>query len=483
MSRSISLWTKIQVQQATRATSAEGDWQASSVGIDSRAITPGMLFIALAGERFDGHDFVAGALAAGAVGAIVQHTPAGMQEGDSRLLYVDDTTQALQALAVASRARFTGKVVGITGSVGKTSTKQALQLALQAVGECYATRGNYNNHIGVPLTLANMPAQADYAVIEMGMNHAGEIAALSALARPHVALITTIESAHIEFFDSVADIAHAKAEIATGLEPECVVLLPADSPYLPELLSDMQHYQVDDVRLCGCAREAAYRLIALTSEGLATHITVEIMGVQMQLSLPVLGEHYGVLAAQVLGVVHALQADLPTAAMGLARYHEPEGRGRVYTLHLPDGVAYLLDDSYNASPASMRMALQRLVLTGNALGSTRLLAALGDMLELGEHSTQEHLALAAPVEAANIDTLWCAGVAMQHLAAVTNAIYVPKASDLVPDIISALRAGDILLVKGSHGSNLYTVAQALREAYQAVSVAGQVKTHDVATAS
>lgn len=461
------LWKADEAASATQGE-AQGVWNARRVVIDSRSVQEGDLFVALKGERFDGHEFVAAALQQGAAAVMVE---AGYEAaGSVPALRVGDTFVALQALARKARQRTRARIAGITGSVGKTSTKEALALILSAQGRVHMTQGNYNNHIGVPLTLANMPQECDFAVIEMGMNHAAEITPLSRLTRPHAALITAVEAVHMEFFANLDGIAAAKCEICAGLEPEAPLLLPATSPHLglmQRLARD--RYHISNILTFGAAEYADYRLINCTMEGLGMSVEAHIGNTPMEYRIGAYGEHWAAMSVGVLGLVEALHADVRAAAEALQRFHEPEGRGNIQKITLPKGDAYLIDDSYNASPASMRAAFAKLAGVHRGLAPEgRMVAVLGDMLELGEASPQFHAELAKELEITGVHQLFVAGTLMRHL---WNALppgmrggYASTAAELLPLLRTSLQEGDTVLLKGSHGSHIHTLAGALKDA-------------------
>ena len=464
----MALWKYKEAASATQGALLEGGWEAERVVIDSRIVRPGDLFVALRGENFDGHDFIGRAMEQGAVAVMVEQGylhPPGVPA-----LVVGDTYAGLEALGRKARQRTQAKIAGITGSVGKTSTKEALALALAIQGRVHMTQGNYNNHIGVPLTLANMPAESDYAVIEMGMNHADEIIPLSRLSRPHAALITSIEAVHIEFFEGLEGIASAKCEICAGLEPEGTLILPASSPYLglmQRLARD--RYGITNILTFGAAEYADYRLVNCTMEGLGMRVEAHIGNTPIEYQLGAYGQHWAAMSVGVLGMAEALHADVRAAAEALQRFRELEGRGNIKKITLGGGDAYLIDDSYNASPASMRAAIAKLA--GVHLGLApegRMVAILGDMLELGEESPKYHADLAEALETSGVHRVLLAGDHMRHLWDVLpermRGTYVRETADLLPALPEFLRAGDTILLKGSHGSHIYTLAKALKEA-------------------
>ena len=445
------------------ADDAADDWQASGVSIDSRSMAPGDLFVALAGPNFDGHDFVSDALANGAAGAIVSRVPAGL-EATPQLIVVDDCDAALTALGRFARDRSTAKFVAVTGSVGKTSTKDGLAVALGACGVTHATQGNLNNHWGVPLTLARLPADAAYGVIEMGMNHAGELTPLSKIARPDVAVITTIEAVHLEFFDSVAGIAEAKAEIFAGLNKDGVAVLNRDNAYFAMLAAIAAQRGAKRILAFGAHPEADARLVDLHTDDEGSDVTAEIDGDTFRYRLNAPGRHRVINSLAVLGAVAALDTSVEVAAQALGTVAIPRGRGRRHQVATQDGDYVVIDDSYNASPASMRAAFEVLGAARPA-GAGRRLAVLGDMLELGPEAPQLHARLAQNLEDNRVDLVFTCGALM---AALADALPSPMrgghaatSEQLLPLVLNAVGAGDVVLVKGSLGSRVGPIAEAL----------------------
>ncbi|HZU90069.1 MAG TPA: UDP-N-acetylmuramoyl-tripeptide--D-alanyl-D-alanine ligase, partial [Stellaceae bacterium] len=350
---SAPLWTAASAAAATGGR-AVGDWSATGVAIDSRTAAPGDLFVALRGPRHDGHDFVRAAFARGAAAAVVAHDFADLPQ-DAPLLRVADTLAALGALAAAARRRSRARIVAVTGSVGKTGTKEALRLALSVCGPTAASAGSLNNHWGVPLSLARLPAEAAYGVFELGMNHAGEIAALTRLVRPHVAVVTTVEPAHLGFFPSVEAIADAKAEIFEGLEPGGIAVLYRDNPYYERLAAAARRCGAA-VLSFGAAADAAVRLAECALRPDGSTVAATLAGAPLRYELQVPGRHWVTNSLAVLAAAHAVGADAARAASALARLEAPTGRGRRHDLVWQDGRLTLFDESYNASPASMRAA-------------------------------------------------------------------------------------------------------------------------------
>lgn len=465
-----ALWTSAELRAATGGT-LPAEVAVTGISIDTRTIQPGDLFVALRDVR-DGHDFVADALAKGAAAALVDRDPPGLPAG-APLLRVADTLGGLQALGAAARARSTARVVGVTGSVGKTTTKEMLRTALGALGALgptHAAAASYNNHWGVPITLARMPRAAGFAAIEMGMNNRGEIAPLARMARPHVAIITTIGTAHIGNLGSQAAIAEEKADILLGLEKGGTAILPADTPFLPRLIERAKDVGAR-ILTFGEGARADIQLtdyVAGPDKGTA-RLLMDGLPLSVHLGAP--GHHLALNACAVLAAVHALEGDVVAAAEALAAFGAPAGRGERVTLALPGGPALLLDDSYNASVASIRAGLAVLA----AQTATRRIAVLGDMLELGTDGPAMHAEL-APAVAQVADIVFCCGPLIRGLFDALpesrRGAHAADSAALAPAVAAALRPGDAVLVKGSLGSRMATVVAALKSLNDKTSAAG-----------
>lgn len=460
------LWHGHDVALCTRGSGAT-DWEATGVSIDSRTIKPGDLFIALKGPLHDGHDHVAAALQAGAVAAIVSAAPPQVMP-DARLLLVPDTFVALQDLGQRARARARGKIVAVTGSVGKTGSKEQLRLMLGACGSVAASQGSFNNHWGVPLSLALLPEAADFGVFELGMNHAGEMTALTRQVKPHVALITTIEAVHLEFFPNVAAIADAKAEIFLSMDAAGTAVLNRDNPHFARLLGHARTQGIRNILSFGSAAGAEARLLDYRAEGDGGVVQAELFGKPSSFRLGAAGLHYAMNALGTLLTAQAAGADLARCAAALADYRAPGGRGARQRLSLPQGGAItLIDESYNASPVATRAAIAALGATQPGSGGRRI-AVLGDMRELGATAPQLHAALAAPLSEAKIDILFCCGHLIEGLfAAVPAAMrgaYTTDSAALAPKVTAALRDGDVVLVKGSKSVHMDVVIDQIRNA-------------------
>jgi UDP-N-acetylmuramoyl-tripeptide--D-alanyl-D-alanine ligase len=436
-------------------------FHATGISIDSRTVSPGDLFIALATDTGDGHAHVAEALQKGAAGAMVHREDAVPDE--AALLVVRNTQAALTELGAFARTRFEGAVVAVTGSVGKTTTKEMLRTALSACGPTHAAAASYNNHWGVPLTLARMPPDAAYAVVEIGMNHPGEIAPLANLAAPDVAIITSIAGAHLGHMGSLEAIADEKASILPAILQGGAAVLPADSPQLERLRHAVPHgvaiVTFGDSDLRGVRHDADGSDIHAIVCG--ADIKGNFCGTEIRFRLNAPGRHMVMNALATLNAAHCLGADISLCARALETFSPVAGRGA--RRPILGGTATLLDESYNASGASMRAALAVLRL----LPATRRVAVLGDMLELGDHSAREHADLADAVSD-SADLLYACGPWMKYLfnavAAEKIGLHAPDSTALAPAVCAAVRAGDAVLVKGSLGSRMRVVVDALEKA-------------------
>jgi len=471
------LWTSAEAVEATGGRSTF-DWSASGVSIDTRSIEPGELFVALKDAR-DGHDFVAQALEKGAAAALVSRVPDGVA-ADAPLLIVDDVLPALEAMGRAARARAKARVVAVTGSVGKTSTKEMLRVALSGQGTVHAAEKSFNNHWGVPLTLARMPREADFAVIEIGMNHPGEIAPLVAMARPHVALVTTVAAAHLAAFENVAAIAHEKAAIYSGLEPGGIAILNGDID-TAAILREAAQAATDTIWSFGEAEDNDYRLqrVTLSPDATVAQCASPMGTLTFKIAAP--GRHFARNAMAVIAVVDAVDADMGVAMSDLGRWRPPAGRGTRERLVLDpvvDGMVLdLIDDAYNANPTSMEAALEVLAAQEPVDGVGRVsrgrrIAVLGDMLELGQDEAAIHAALADLASMKAIALIHCVGPRMKNLhvalAPDKRGQWTETASEMAGKMRGLVDAGDVVLVKGSLGSRVGLVVDAVRKLGQAV---------------
>ncbi|MEX0590915.1 MAG: UDP-N-acetylmuramoylalanyl-D-glutamyl-2,6-diaminopimelate--D-alanyl-D-alanine ligase, partial [Xanthobacteraceae bacterium] len=386
----------------------------SGISIDSRTMAPGEAFFAIKGDRVDGHDYVADALARGAALAVVADDRLAAMPKGAPLAVVPDVLEGLRALARAARKRSDAQVIAVTGSAGKTGTKDALNLALSGDGETHVSAASFNNQWGVPLSLARLPETARFAVFELGMNHAGEIEPLTHLVRPQVAIITTVEPVHLEFFANVEAIADAKAEIFLGLERGGAAVLPRDNPQFDRLAAAARKSKVSRVVGFGEHERSEARLIDVALKPDCSTVRANILGDDITFKVGAPGRHLVLNSLAVLAAVKLADADLAKAGLALAGLVPSSGRGRRLTLDLGGGKALLIDESYNANPASMRAALDVL---GQALIGKRgrRIAVLGDMLELGPDAKELHRGLAEAVIAAKVDVVFCVGPLMREL--------------------------------------------------------------------
>ncbi|HWJ75015.1 MAG TPA: UDP-N-acetylmuramoylalanyl-D-glutamyl-2,6-diaminopimelate--D-alanyl-D-alanine ligase [Kaistia sp.] len=438
----------------------------SGISIDSRSVKPGEAFFAIHGDRLDGHDFVGKAAAQGAAVAVVaEERLSALGRLTIPLVVVSDVLAALESLGRAARARSTAGIAAVTGSVGKTTTKEMLARALAATGKTHFSPASFNNHWGVPLTLSRMPADAVYAVFEIGMNHAGEIVPLVQQVRPHVGIITTIEPVHVEFFpDGIDGITRAKAEIFAGIEPGGVAILNRDNPQFEPLALMAIDAGVDRVLGFGESADAEARLTAIDLMPDHSRVRADILGREVRFTIGAPGRHLVQNALAVLLAVHILGADLDLAADSLSGMAAPEGRGAQHWLTLGDGEALLIDESYNANPTSMRAAIAVLAASRPGPGGRRI-AVLGDMLELGERSGEMHAGLVEPLIAAGIDRVYCAGRLMHALWQVLptdmQGQYAETAEELDVILGDGIASGDVVMVKGSKGSRMTPLVERL----------------------
>jgi UDP-N-acetylmuramoyl-tripeptide--D-alanyl-D-alanine ligase len=444
-----ALWTSDEIAAATGGT-ASAPFAANGVTFDSREVGPGDLFIAMPGTVHDGHRFVDSAFAAGASGAIVS------QPVDGPHVLVEDSFAALQALGRAGRERSNALIIGVTGSVGKTSTKEALFAALDRnrPGKVHRSVKSYNNHTGVPLSLARMPRDAEFAVLEMGMNNKGEIAALTALVRPHLALITAIAPAHIENLGSEEAIADAKAEIFEGLELDGIAIIPNDTAHRDRLVKAARRH-ADRIITFGSGDADVHAVHAVSAEGGGSLISAALLECELTFTISQRGEHWVSNALAVLAAVEAIGGDAALAGLALADLGGLKGRGERHCIPLDGGEMLLIDESYNANPASMAATLRSL---GEEKDATRRIAVLGPMRELGEHSTELHAALAPAVISAGVDRLILIGEDMNPLdqalggqVEIERADSVEQATEL---LMRMIRPGDAVLVKASNSVGL-----------------------------
>jgi UDP-N-acetylmuramoyl-tripeptide--D-alanyl-D-alanine ligase len=453
-----ALWTSEEIAAAVGGIPG-GHFDVTGVTFDSREVGEGDLFIAMPGTVHDGHEFVGKALVAGAAGVLVS------RPADGPHVLVDDTARALQALGRAARERTHATIIGVTGSVGKTSTKEALFAALDRwrPGKVHRSVKSYNNHTGVPLSLARMPREADFAVLEMGMNNPGEIAALTRLVRPDVAIITAIAPAHIENLGSEEAIADAKAEIFEALEPDGVAVVPNDTPHRDRLVRAARRH-ADRIITFGSGDADVHAVHAVRADGGGSLITAALLDSEVTFTISQRGEHWVSNALAVLAAIEAVGGDAAVAGLALADLGGLKGRGERHRIAADGEEALLIDESYNANPASMAATLKSL---GDETGVARRIAVLGPMRELGERSDELHAGLAPAVLEAKVDELVLVGEDMRPLEnALDGKVHVTRASDAedAAEAVSRLmRPGDAILVKASNSVGLARVVELLKE--------------------
>ncbi len=464
MIQSNIIWT------ATEASKALGiqnlsDWRATGVSIDSRTLEKGDLFIALIGDAGDGHEYVAQAFENGAVAAIVSHPIDGVD--DNKLLMVKDTLHALQSLARAARKRTSAKIFAITGSVGKTGTKELLQAALSPYGQTHSSVKSYNNHWGVPLSLARMHAGTDFGIFEIGMNHKGEITPLSKMVQPDISIITTIAAVHIENFeDGIEGIAHAKSEIFDGMQSGSIAILNNDHDYFDILKANADKC---GLKICsyGDNKNADTQMLKILEAANGSRVDANIIGEDVKYSLQIAGKHIALNCLSVLSALKISGLQLKKAINALSKQEPVSGRGKreFLDIGLPENPVTLIDESYNASPTAMKAAFKVLALIDPGRGGRRI-AVLGDMLELGKDSDNMHVDLALPLKAANVDLVYTCGKKMRKLydtlPANQRGAHKDNSQELAKIVPDVLIPGDVVMVKGSLGSKMSLVVEALR---------------------
>ena len=446
-----ALWSGAELRTATGGEMAVA-FDAGGVSIDTRSIAPGDLFVALKGDAGDGHDHVAKALALGAAGAMVHRVVPGL---DGALLVVGDTFEGLRALGRFGRARFGGRMLAVTGSVGKTTTKEMLRQILLAFGETSAALASLNNHWGVPLTLSRLLPGAKFAVAEIGMNHAGEILPLARMVRPHVTVVTSVAAAHIGYLGSIEAIADEKASISAALEPDGVAVLPGDSPHIARLRAPAQR-----VLTFGARAGVDARLVAVDGDADGSAISIEIGGKTLRTRIAAPGRHMAMNATAAVLAATAMGIGAVEAAGALEGFSPVAGRGARRTIRVGGGTALLLDESYNASSVAVRAALSVLGLQAAA----RRVVVLGDMRELGDAGPGEHRGL-APDIADVADIVFTCGPLMKlahdAIPARLRGAHAENSEALAPIVAEALRPGDAVLVKGSLGSRMKVIVDAI----------------------
>lgn len=460
-----TIWTAADAAKATGGT-AKGNWAATGLSIDTRTLKPGDLFVALRGDHLDGHAYVAQALAKGAAAVMVDHLPDDVP-ADAPVLLVNDTFTGIQTLGMAARARCGGHIIAVTGSVGKTGTKEMLAAAFAPLGQVHASKASFNNHWGVPFTLSSMHAGSDYGIFEIGMNHSGEIEPLSKMVRPHVAIITTVEPVHIENFKSVEEIADAKAEIFKGLEPGGVAILNHDNPHYARLLAAAKTCGVKTLSF-GDSVDADANLLECLVASNGSRVRAKIGAEEIAFTLMIPGRHIAMNALSVLLAVKATGGSLEKAIEALEKIEPIAGRGKREMIDIGDksNPVTLIDESYNASPVAMRAAFKVLAMIDPGRGGRRI-AFLGDMLELGQNSGSLHADLALPLKAADVHLVYTCGTLMKNLhdslPQELRGEHRDTSKDLAKIVPDVLVPGDVVMVKGSHGSHMDVVVEAMRQ--------------------
>ena len=466
------LWT---VQELLAATgghlTGEITKPITGISIDSRELVQGDVFVAIRGEKMDGHDFVPAALKAGAAAALVSKPTPEMEAAGPVLTVRDDPLRGLEAMGRAARNWNQGKSIAVTGSVGKTSTKEMLRVALSASGQTHASAASFNNHWGVPLTLARFPRHAAFGVFEIGMNHAGEITPLVDMVKPHIAIITTIAESHIGHFKSLDEIADAKAEIFSGLVAGGIGIINRDTPYYDRLAQSARSQGVTNIVSFGVHEKADVRMERVALHPTCCCITADVMGEPVLYKLGMPGKHMAVNSLAVLAAVKLAGADLARAALALAEAAPAKGRGVQERLRGEAGEILLIDESYNANPASVAAALGLLAQAKPSKNGRRI-AVLGDMLELGDFGPELHAGLANNIDGQLLDRLYATGPLMTHLWAAVSpsrrGAHTQNSAELAKILVPVLRDGDVIMVKGSLGSKMAVVVEAIRNNFKPV---------------
>ena len=464
-----ALWRVDELLAATGGTlHGQVTMPLNGVTIDSRNFSPGDIFVAIKGDTHDGHDFVVNALKGGAGLAIVSRVTDEMKAAGALLEVAEDPLRGLENIGRAARARCQAQVIAVTGSVGKTSAKEMLRTALSASGLTHASAASFNNHWGVPLTLARMPRDTAFGVFEIGMNHSGEITPLVAMVKPHVAIVTAIAASHLGHFNSLDGIAEAKAEIFSGVVAGGHAVINRDTPYFDRLAAAARDCGIGNVVSFGKSAHADVRIERLALHAECCCVTADVMGESVIYKLGVPGEHMAVNSLAVLAAAKLCGADLARAALALAAAQPAKGRGVRERLPIAGGELLLIDESYNANPASVGAALALLANAKPGKGGRRI-AVLGDMLELGAHGPALHAGLFEPMDAAGVDVLYAAGPLMANLwervPTQKRGAHATASEGIREALLNSLRAGDVVMVKGSLGSRMGPLVEAIRAAY------------------
>jgi UDP-N-acetylmuramoyl-tripeptide--D-alanyl-D-alanine ligase len=473
-----ALWTTLELLAATKGRPLGNLPEAiTGISIDSRSLKAGEAFFAIKGDRVDGHDFASAAMAAGAGLLVVAEAklPA-LGRLAVPMIVVSDVLEAMAAVGVAARVRSRAKIIAVTGSAGKTTTKEALRLALAPSGKVHASDRSFNNHWGVPLSLARLPADADYAIFEIGMNHAGEIRPLVKMVRPDIAIITLIAAAHLGHFKNLNEIAEAKAEIFEGVERGGHALINRDDERWKLLEQKARAVGIENIWGFGEHQRAQFKLVGFEPAEAGSVFTARMEGKDFAVRLGAPGRHMAQNAMAVFGAAQLAGADVEKAIAALAGLSAEAGRGRIHRLRHPKGRFTVIDESYNANPASMRAAIALLAATPTGSNGRRI-AVLGDMLELGDHAAKQHAGLAEPLAEAGIDRVFLGGPEMaalnDKLRETMKVDYLPSVDELKPAVLSSVRPGDVVMIKSSNGIGFARIVQALQEKYPAAAGEGR----------
>lgn len=470
------LWSPFDLLTAlnARVTNALPE-RVTGISIDTRTLAPGDLFFAIRGEHSDGHAYVQQALAKGAAAAVIDEAHAASLVNGGPVYVVRDVLEGLRGLGATARARTRAKVIAVTGSVGKTSTKEALRLALERQGRTHASVASYNNHWGVPLSLARMPRRTRFGIFEIGMNAPGEIVPLSRLVRPDVAIVTTVGQVHLEYFRSVAAIADAKGEVFAGLEPGGVAVLNHDNDQFERLTAHARASRAGRIVTFGEHPQADVRATRIVLKPELSVVEARVFDVPVVYRIGSPGRHIALNSLAVLAAVQAVGGDLALAALALGDLTPPVGRGERARLNVSGGECLLIDESYNANPTSMTAALDMLGQADVGLRGRRI-AVLADMLELGTDSDELHASLNEPIVENDIDLVFAAGAGMHHLwrtlAPEVRGAYAETAQGLEEPVLRAVRAGDVVMVKGSNGTKVSRIVAAFKSRFPAVGAVG-----------
>jgi len=457
------LWTSKEILKAIGGESSS-EFEASGISIDSRSLKKGEIYIAIKGDNLDGHDYVSAAFEAGASAAIVEKT--FKLDTDKTLIYVENSFEALQNIGIESRKRTSAKIIAVTGSAGKTGTKELLSIAFKPFGKTYASKKSFNNHWGVPLSLANMPLDCEFGIFELGMNHKGELEELAKQVMPNIAIITTIEPVHIEFFKNIEEIAEAKAEIFKSMESKAVAILNLDNPMYLKLKKAALSEGINNIISFG-EDEAADIILndySLSSDSIKIVALIDKKKIKYKLNIA--GKHIAVNSLSVLAAVKSLGYNISKAVEALKTSEPVEGRGNRILVNIVEGEPpiTIIDESYNANPASM-LAAFNVFQMAEPQNEGRRIAVLGDMLELGRDGPKLHTGLVNPLLKAKADLVFCCGPQMEALFSILpqdwQGGYKNNSQDLAQDLIANIKPGDVVLVKGSAGSKMSYVVQAL----------------------